>query len=162
MAPCRCKDLKVKTKEVKIPHLTNVNKKMEVWGLGGLFAVDWSQIHEDLLEEPSGHSVQKVTFPKYEYRGKPGAWISDVWREVYHLPKASPGGYVMKGKVQFTELQFLKLVKRDKGQSKFGVFLEQVKALGIYNEATCLGMYLTHLYSHFHEMDNEQKEVSPG
>ncbi|KAL2649231.1 hypothetical protein R1flu_017359 [Riccia fluitans] len=49
MAPHSRKDLKVKTKEVKIPHLTNVNKKkMEAWGLGGLFAVDWSQIHEDL------------------------------------------------------------------------------------------------------------------
>ncbi|KAL2614071.1 hypothetical protein R1flu_025763 [Riccia fluitans] len=110
MAPCSRKDLKVKMKEVKIHHLTNVNKKkMEVWGLGGLFAVDWSQIHEDLMEELSDHSDQKVAFPKYKYRGKPGAWTAEVWREVYHLPKASPGGYVMKGKVQFTELQLLKL-----------------------------------------------------
>ncbi|KAL2631479.1 hypothetical protein R1flu_016165 [Riccia fluitans] len=72
MAPRSRKDLKVKTKEVKIPHLTNVNKKkMEAWSLGGLFAVDWSQTHEDLLEELIGHFDQKVAFSKYEYREKP-------------------------------------------------------------------------------------------
>ncbi|KAL2612045.1 hypothetical protein R1flu_023737 [Riccia fluitans] len=75
----------------------------------------------------SGHSNQKVAFSKYEYRGKPEAWTSDVWREVYNLPKASQGGYVMKGKVQFTELHLLKLVKGDKQQSKYGVFLKQVE-----------------------------------
>ncbi|KAL2629160.1 hypothetical protein R1flu_013846 [Riccia fluitans] len=69
---------------------------------------------------------EKVASPKNKYRGKPEAWTSDVWREVYNLPKASPGGYVMKGKVQFTELQLLKLVKGDKRQSKSGVF-EQVE-----------------------------------
>ncbi|KAL2631923.1 hypothetical protein R1flu_016609 [Riccia fluitans] len=153
---------------------------MEAWSLGGLFAVDWSQTHEDLVEELSGHSDQKVAFSEYKYREKPGAWTSDVWREVYNLPKASPGGYVMKGKVQFTELQLLRLVKGDKRQSKSRVFLEQdptaptsdwgdavekmvtrqVKVLGACNEATCLGPYLAHLYSHFHEMENEQKEDS--
>ncbi|KAL2636283.1 hypothetical protein R1flu_007762 [Riccia fluitans] len=68
---------------------------------------------------------EKLAISKYEYRGKPGAWTSDVWREVYNLPKASPGGYVMKGKVQFIELQLLRLVKGDRQQSKFGIFLEQ-------------------------------------
>ncbi|KAL2613338.1 hypothetical protein R1flu_025030 [Riccia fluitans] len=68
MAPCTRKDLNVKTREVKIPHLTNVNKKkMEAWGFGGLFAGDWSQTHKDLVEELSGHSDQKVALPKYEY-----------------------------------------------------------------------------------------------
>ncbi|KAL2652105.1 hypothetical protein R1flu_020233 [Riccia fluitans] len=28
------------------------------------------------------------------------------------------------------------------------------------NEATCIGPYLAHLYSHFHEMDAEEKEDS--
>ncbi|KAL2649312.1 hypothetical protein R1flu_017440 [Riccia fluitans] len=125
MAPCSSKELKVKTKEVKIPHLTNMNKKkMEAWCLRGLFAVDWSQTHDDLVEELSGHSGQKASFSKYEYRGKPEAWTFDVWREVYHLPKASSRGYVMKGKVQFTQLQLLKLVKGDKRKSKSGVFLK--------------------------------------
>ncbi|KAL2612773.1 hypothetical protein R1flu_024465 [Riccia fluitans] len=42
----------LKTKEVKIPHLTVANrKKMETWGLGGLFAVDWSGTYEKLVEE---------------------------------------------------------------------------------------------------------------
>ncbi|KAL2651273.1 hypothetical protein R1flu_019401 [Riccia fluitans] len=128
----------------------------------------------------------------------------------------------MKGKVQFTELQLLRVVKRDHQQSKSRVFLEQVegssdftlfcqmlnsilapvrpehfqhnllafyhyvweaitnpavptldwgdavekivskqvKALGICNEATCIGSYLVHLYNHFHEMDDEEKEES--
>ncbi|KAL2622993.1 hypothetical protein R1flu_003198 [Riccia fluitans] len=97
MTSCSSKGLKVKTKEVKILHLTNANKKkMEAWVLGGLFAVEWSQTYEDLVEELAGHSDQKVAVPKYEYRGKPGAWTSGVWREVYNLPKANPGGYVMK------------------------------------------------------------------
>ncbi|KAL2628695.1 hypothetical protein R1flu_013381 [Riccia fluitans] len=121
MAPCSGKDLKVKTKEVKIPNLTNVNKKkMESWGLGGLFAVDLSQTYEDLVEELAHHSDQKVAFPKFEYHEKPGAWTSDVWREVYNMPKVSPGGYVMKGKVQFTELQLFRLVKGDKWQTNPG------------------------------------------
>ncbi|KAL2608437.1 hypothetical protein R1flu_027010 [Riccia fluitans] len=128
MAPCSHKNLKVKMKDVKIPHLMNANKKkMEAWGLGGLFAVEWSRTYEDLVEELAGHPDQKVAVPKYEYRGKQGAWISNVWREVYNLPKASPRDYVMKGKVQFTELQLLRLVKGDKQQSKFGVFLEKIE-----------------------------------
>ncbi|KAL2622992.1 hypothetical protein R1flu_003197 [Riccia fluitans] len=36
----------------------------------------------------------------------------------------------------------------------------QIKALGVYNKATCPGLYLAHLYSHFHEMDNKEKEDS--
>ncbi|KAL2603267.1 hypothetical protein R1flu_017255 [Riccia fluitans] len=36
----------------------------------------------------------------------------------------------------------------------------QIKALGVCNEATCLGLYLAHLYIHFHKMDNEEKEDS--
>ncbi|KAL2629854.1 hypothetical protein R1flu_014540 [Riccia fluitans] len=128
MAPRSSKSLKVKMKEVKITHLTNANKKkMEAWGLGGLFAVEWSQTYDDLVEELAGHPDQKVAVPKYEYHGKPGAWISDVWREVYNLPQASPEGYVMKGKVQFTELQLLRLVKGDRRQSKSGVFLKKVE-----------------------------------
>ncbi|KAL2609301.1 hypothetical protein R1flu_027874 [Riccia fluitans] len=36
----------------------------------------------------------------------------------------------------------------------------QIKALGVCNEATCIGTYLAHLYNHFHEMDVEEKEDS--
>ncbi|KAL2650163.1 hypothetical protein R1flu_018291 [Riccia fluitans] len=176
----------------------------------------------DLVEELAGHPDQKAAVSKYEYRGKPRAWTSDVWSEVYNLPKANPGGYVMKRKVHFTELQLLRIVKENRRQSKSGVFNKQVegdsdfvlfcqmlnailapmrpehfqhnllafyhyawvaindpaaptpnwgdavektmskqiKTLGVYNEATCLGPYLAHLYSHFHEMDNEEKEDS--
>ncbi|KAL2642267.1 hypothetical protein R1flu_009854 [Riccia fluitans] len=34
---------------------------------------------------------------------------------------------------------------------------KQIKALGVCNEATCIGPYLAHLYNHFHEMDAEKK-----
>ncbi|KAL2632391.1 hypothetical protein R1flu_017077 [Riccia fluitans] len=128
MATRSCKDLKVKVKEMKIPHLTNKNKKkLETWDLGGIFAADWSQAHEELMKELSGYSEQKVILPKYEYHGKPEAWTSKVWREVYNLPKASLRGYVIKGKVQFMELQLLNLVKENKQMSKSGVLLEQVE-----------------------------------
>ncbi|KAL2621132.1 hypothetical protein R1flu_001337 [Riccia fluitans] len=123
MAPRSNRSLK--TKEVKIPHLTVANrKKMETWSLGGLFPVDWSGTYEKLVEELDD---RKVVIPKCEYRGKLEEWTSDVWREVYNLPKASLGGYTMKGKVQFTELQLLRVVKGDRWQSKSGVFLEQVE-----------------------------------
>ncbi|KAL2631480.1 hypothetical protein R1flu_016166 [Riccia fluitans] len=48
----------------------------------------------------------------------------------------------------------------DWGDAMEKTVVRQVKALGVCNEATCLGLYLVHLYSHFHEMDNEQKEES--
>ncbi|KAL2644167.1 hypothetical protein R1flu_011754 [Riccia fluitans] len=80
------------------------------------------------VRELSGHLEQGVSLPKkYKYYGKLGAWTSEVWREVYKLPKTSPESYIMKGKVQFSELQVLKLMKGDKWQSKSGVLIEQVK-----------------------------------
>ncbi|KAL2651274.1 hypothetical protein R1flu_019402 [Riccia fluitans] len=67
MAPCSNRGLK--TKEVKIPHLTVANRKeMETWDLGGLFAVDWSGTYEKLVEELVDRNV---AVPKCEYRGKP-------------------------------------------------------------------------------------------
>ncbi|KAL2624005.1 hypothetical protein R1flu_008250 [Riccia fluitans] len=89
MAPRSRKGLK--TKEVKIPHLTVANKKkMETWGLGGLFEIDKNRTYEDLVEELAGHSDQKAAVPKYEYRGKPGAWTSDVWRRFTTCRKQVP------------------------------------------------------------------------
>ncbi|KAL2651609.1 hypothetical protein R1flu_019737 [Riccia fluitans] len=158
---------------------------METWGLGGLFGVDWNGTYEKLLEELAD---RKVAVPKWEYRGKPKEWTSDIWREVYNLPKASLGGYTMKGKVQFTELQLLRVVKGDRRPKHFQHFLlafyhhawvaisnlaaptpdwgdaiektvtRQIKALGVRNEATCIGPYLMHLYNHFHEMDVEEED----
>ncbi|KAL2623429.1 hypothetical protein R1flu_003634 [Riccia fluitans] len=107
MAPRCSKNLK--TKEVKIPHVTISNrKKMETWGLGGLFAVDWSRTYDNLVEELV--IKPKAAVPKFEYCGKPEEWTLEVWREVYNLLKASPEGYIMRGKIQFTELQLLKIL----------------------------------------------------
>ncbi|KAL2641971.1 hypothetical protein R1flu_009558 [Riccia fluitans] len=123
MAPHSSRNLK--TKEVKIPHLIVTNrKKIETWDLGGLFAVDWSGTYDNLAEELA---EWKVVVPKYEYCGKLEELTSDIWMKVYNLPKAIPGGYMMKGNVQFTELQLLKVVKGDRRQSKSGVFLKQVE-----------------------------------
>ncbi|KAL2620181.1 hypothetical protein R1flu_000386 [Riccia fluitans] len=87
MAPRSSRNLK--TKEVKIPHLTVANRKrMETWGLGGLFAVDWSGTYDNLVEELA--TKQKAVGLKFEYHGKPEEWTLEVWREVYNLPKRVP------------------------------------------------------------------------
>ncbi|KAL2641749.1 hypothetical protein R1flu_009336 [Riccia fluitans] len=66
------KDLKIKVKEVKIPHLTKENKtKLEAWGLIGLFSADWNQSYEELVRELSEPGV--TLLKKYECRGKPEA-----------------------------------------------------------------------------------------
>ncbi|KAL2635892.1 hypothetical protein R1flu_007371 [Riccia fluitans] len=129
MAPRRSKNLK--TKEVKIPHLTISNrKKMETWGVGGLFAVDWRGTYDNLVEELV--IKPKAVGPKFKYRGKPEEWTLEVWRDVYNLPKASPGGYIMKEKIQITELQLLRMVKGEHRLSKSGVFFGQIEGNSIF------------------------------
>ncbi|KAL2645514.1 hypothetical protein R1flu_013101 [Riccia fluitans] len=116
MAPRSHKNLKVKTKEVKIPHLTNANKKkMEAWGLGVLAPVRPKHFHHNQLA-------------LYHY-----AWVA------IKDPTAPTPDW---------EDAIEKTMSR------------QIKVLGVYNEATCLGPYLAHLYSHFHEMDNKEKDDS--
>ncbi|KAL2623286.1 hypothetical protein R1flu_003491 [Riccia fluitans] len=123
MAPRRRKNLK--TKEVKIPHLTISNrKKIETWGVGGLFAGDWSGTYDNLVEELV--TKPKAAGPKFEYLGKLEEWTSEVWREVYNLPKASPGDQ------EFGSLQRGNLPRPILGT----------------------------LYTHFHEMDQQEKEAS--
>ncbi|KAL2624175.1 hypothetical protein R1flu_008420 [Riccia fluitans] len=46
----------------------------------------------------------------------------------------------------------------DWGDSVEKIMSKKIKALGVCNEATCLGLNLAHLYSHFHEMDVEEEE----
>ncbi|KAL2632744.1 hypothetical protein R1flu_004223 [Riccia fluitans] len=147
---------------------------METWDLGGFFAVDWNQAYEDLVEELAGHADQKAAIPKYEYQRKLGAWTSDVWREIYNLPKASPRvlvfALVRPEHFQCNLLAFyhyawmainnLAVPTPDWGDAVEKIESRQIKALRVCNEATCLGPYLAHLYNHFHEMDNEEKEDS--
>ncbi|KAL2612802.1 hypothetical protein R1flu_024494 [Riccia fluitans] len=147
MAPRSSKSLK--TKEVKIPHLMVANrKKMVTWGLGGLFAADWTKIYEELMEELAGQ--QKEAIPKYEYHGKPEEWMLEhfqlnllvfyyyAWVAINDPSAPTP----------------------DWGDAVEKTVSRQIKALRVCNEATCLGPYLAHLYSHFHEMDVEEKEES--
>ncbi|KAL2609613.1 hypothetical protein R1flu_028186 [Riccia fluitans] len=142
-----------------------------------------SGTYDNLLEELT--TKQKAAGPKFQYHGKSEEWTSEVWREVYNLLTMSPGGYVMKGKVQFIELQLLQVTNKHFQHNLLGFYhhawaaitnpiaptpdwsdavektvSRQIKGLGVCNEATCLGLYLAHLYSHFHEMDAKEKEAS--
>ncbi|KAL2632939.1 hypothetical protein R1flu_004418 [Riccia fluitans] len=113
MASHSSKGLKVKTKEVKIPHLTIANKKkMETWVLASV--------------RPEHFQHNQLAF--YHY-----AWVA------INDPTAPTPNW---------------------GDAVEKTVSRQIKALGVCNEATCLGPYLAHLYNHFHEMDNEEKEDS--
>ncbi|KAL2612023.1 hypothetical protein R1flu_023715 [Riccia fluitans] len=54
----------------------------------------------------------------------------------------------------------IQLPTPDWGDAVEKIMSRQIKALGVCNEATCIGPYLAHLYSHFHEMDAKDKEDS--
>ncbi|KAL2634523.1 hypothetical protein R1flu_006002 [Riccia fluitans] len=177
MAPHNSKGLKVKTKEVKIPHLTNANKKkMEAWGLGGLFAVEWNQTYEDLVEELAGHSDQKVPFPRMNIVGSwergPqtfGGRSTTCQKQVPEMLNAVLAP-VRPEHFQHNQLAFYHYAwvaingpigpTLDWEDVLEKIVSRQIKALGVCNETTCLGPYLAQLYSHFHEMDNEEKEDS--
>ncbi|KAL2634520.1 hypothetical protein R1flu_005999 [Riccia fluitans] len=160
----------LKTKEVKIPHLIVANrKKMETWGLGGLFAVDWNGTYDNLVEELA---ERKVAMSKYEYRGKLEEWTADVWREVYNLPKMLNAIFApvrpkhfQHNLLAFYHLAWAAITNPDAPTPDRGDVVEKtvprkIKALGVCNKATCIGSYLAHLYSHFHEMDAKEKEDS--
>ncbi|KAL2613533.1 hypothetical protein R1flu_025225 [Riccia fluitans] len=90
--------------------------------------------------------------------------------------KASLGGYVMKDfsscigeiehfhhKLAFDHYTWVAITNPtaptpDWRDAVKKTVMRQVKALGVCNESTCLGPYLVHLYHHFHEMKNEQRE----
>ncbi|KAL2613908.1 hypothetical protein R1flu_025600 [Riccia fluitans] len=120
---------------------------MESWGLGGLFTVDWSGTYDNLMEELV--TKRKAARPKFEFRGKLEEWTSEVWREVYNLPKANPRAITNPDEPTL-----------DWGEAIQKTMARQIKSLGVYNEATCLGPYLAHLYTHFHEMEAVEKEAS--
>ncbi|KAL2610149.1 hypothetical protein R1flu_028722 [Riccia fluitans] len=132
MAPCRSKNLK--TKEVKIPHLTISNrKKMETWGLGGLFAVDWNVTYDNLI-------LNAIFAPARleHFQHNLLAFYHHAWAAITNSDAPTP--------------DWREVVKK--------TVARQIKSLEVCNEATCLGLYLAHLYSHFHEMDIVEKEAS--
>ncbi|KAL2620172.1 hypothetical protein R1flu_000377 [Riccia fluitans] len=174
MAPRSNKNLK--TKEIKIPHLTVSNwKKMESWGLGGLFVVDWSGTHDNLVEKLV--TKQKAAGRKFEYRGKPEEWTSEVWREVYKpflrlvleilnaiFAPVRPEHF-QHNLLAFFHHAWAAIINPDAPTPDWGEAIKktmarQIKSLGVCNEATCLGPYLAHLYRHFQEMDPKEKEAS--
>ncbi|KAL2609750.1 hypothetical protein R1flu_028323 [Riccia fluitans] len=78
MAPRSSRNLKAK--EVKIPHLTVANrKKMESWGLEGLFAVDWSGTYDNLLEELATNHFDEMDAKEKEASKKHKASIQTVF-----------------------------------------------------------------------------------
>ncbi|KAL2632188.1 hypothetical protein R1flu_016874 [Riccia fluitans] len=163
MAPQSSKNLK--TKEVKIPHLTiSYRRKMESWGLGGLFAVDWSGTYDNLLEELV--TKRKAAGPKFEYRGKPEEWTSEVWKEILNAIFALVRPeHFQHNLLAFFHHAWAAITNPDKPTPDWGEAIQktvakQIKSLGVCNEATCLGPYLAHLHTHFHEMDAVKKEAS--
>ncbi|KAL2611251.1 hypothetical protein R1flu_022943 [Riccia fluitans] len=159
-----CSSKKLKTKEVKIPHLIVANrKKMETWGLGGLFAADWSGTYDNLVEELA---EKKVAIPEYEYRGKPEEWTADVWREMLNAVFAPiKPKHFQHNLLAFYHHAWAAITNPAAPTPDWGDVVEktvarQIKGLGVCNEATCIGPYLVHLYSHFHEMDAKEREDS--
>ncbi|KAL3696630.1 hypothetical protein R1sor_010706 [Riccia sorocarpa] len=128
MAPRKRKEPEIKVKEAKLNLPTGeMMTRVKEWGLETLFTRDWSQPREDLVRELVRYQNGDATIPRtYKIRGKPKKWTADIWRQVYDLPGASEGGYLIRGKVQFAELQVLKLVVGDKRLSKSGVQIDQV------------------------------------
>ncbi|KAL2643042.1 hypothetical protein R1flu_010629 [Riccia fluitans] len=172
MAPRSSRSLK--TKEVKIPHLTVANrKKMETWGLGGLFAIDWSGTYEKLVEELAD---RKVAVPKCEYRGKSksGVFLEQVeGSSDFELFCQMLNAILAPVRPEHFQHNLLALYHYaweaitnpaaptpDWGDVVEKTLSRQIKTLGVCNEATCIGSYLAHLYSHFHEMDAKEKEGS--
>ncbi|KAL2642074.1 hypothetical protein R1flu_009661 [Riccia fluitans] len=141
MAPHSNRSLK--TKEVKIPHLTVANrKKMETWGLGGLFSVDWNETYEELVEELVGqqkmlNAILAPVRPEH-FQHNLLAFYHYAWVAINNPSAPTPDW----------DDAIEKTVSR------------QIKALGVCNEATCLGPYLAHLYNHFYEMDVEEEKES--
>ncbi|KAL2653323.1 hypothetical protein R1flu_021451 [Riccia fluitans] len=145
MAPHHNKNLK--TKEVKIPHLPISNcKKMETWDVGGLFAVDWSGTYDNLVEElvtkPKAadlnlNAIFALVRPEH-FQHNLLAFYHHAWAAITNLDAPTPDWEVVVKKT----------------------VVRQIKSLGVCNEATCLGPYLAHLYSHFHEMDTVEKDAS--
>ncbi|KAL2635534.1 hypothetical protein R1flu_007013 [Riccia fluitans] len=109
---------------------------METWDLGGLFAVDWNGTYDHLVEE---FAERKMFVPKSEhFQHNLLAFYHHAWAAITNLDApTSDWGDVVKKTV-----------------------IRQIKALGVCNEATCIGPYLAHLHSHFHEMDAKEKEDS--
>ncbi|KAL2614150.1 hypothetical protein R1flu_025842 [Riccia fluitans] len=159
MAPCNSRNLK--TKEMNISHLTVANrKKMEICDLG-VWEASFGT-YENLVELVE----QKVAVMKYEYRGKPEEWTSDVWREMLNAIFAPVRlEHFQHNLLAFYHYAWAAITNPAIPTPDWGDVVEktvsrQIKALGVCNEATCIGPYLVHLYSHFHEMDAEEKEDS--
>ncbi|KAL2654117.1 hypothetical protein R1flu_022245 [Riccia fluitans] len=159
MALRRSKNLK--TKEVKIPHLTISNrKKMETWGLGSLFAVDWNGTYDNLVEELI--IKPKAAGPKFEHRGKPEEWTSEILNAIFAPVRPE---HFQHNLLAFYHHAWAAITNSDAPTPNWGevvkkIVARQIKSLGVCNEVTCLGPYLTHLYSHFQEMDTVEKEAS--
>ncbi|KAL2645372.1 hypothetical protein R1flu_012959 [Riccia fluitans] len=152
MAPRSSRNLK--TKEVKIPHLMIANKKkMETWSLGGLFAVDWNGTYEKLVEELADQKVEGssdfVLFCQML-----NAILAPVRPEYFQHNLLSFYHYAWEAITNPTA------PTPDWGDAIEKTVSRQIKALGVCNEATYIGPYLAHLYSHFHEMDVEEKDDS--
>ncbi|KAL2634065.1 hypothetical protein R1flu_005544 [Riccia fluitans] len=144
MTTRRHQDLGIK--EVKIPQLTNENrKKLKAWHLGGLFSADWSQSYEDL--ESSSN----------KWKGPPTSQFCQLLNSV--LAPMRPE-YFQYNQLAFYHYAWLGIsnpssLMPDWRDAVEKTMTNQVKELGVCNEPTYLGPYLAHLYLHFNKLHNE-------
>ncbi|KAL2653946.1 hypothetical protein R1flu_022074 [Riccia fluitans] len=173
MAPRHSKNLK--TKEVKIPHLTISNrKKMETWGVGGLFAIDLSGTYDNLVAElvtmpkAAGLSLSTVGRRRNGPRKYGGRFttflrlVPEILNAIFALVKLE---HFQHNLLAFYHHAWAAITNSDAPTLDWGEAIKktvarQIKGLGVCNEVICLGPYLAHLYIHFHEMDPKEKEAS--
>ncbi|KAL2633238.1 hypothetical protein R1flu_004717 [Riccia fluitans] len=115
---------------------------MKAWGLDGLLAAEWSQAHEDLVEELAGYADQKVAFPKYILGENRGV---DFQVLVPMRPE-----HFQHNQLAFYHYAWLAIMDPTAPTPDWEDAVEkavtrQVKALGVCNESTCLVPYLVHL-----------------
>ncbi|KAL3682834.1 hypothetical protein R1sor_000856 [Riccia sorocarpa] len=175
MATRNRKDSKVKVKEVKLLPLTKeIRTKLNVWGLGGLFSVGWSDSHEALgkIQFPE---LKLLKLVKGEKRpSKSGVLIDQVdgtrdfieFCRLFNLVFA-PGRpeHYQHNQFLFYHYAWLAILDPSSPTPNWGDAIaktvsRQVKSLGKCNEPTCLGPYLAHLYTHFKEMGSDTTKTS--
>ncbi|KAL3684963.1 hypothetical protein R1sor_002985 [Riccia sorocarpa] len=175
MATRNHKDSKVKVKEVKLLPLTKkIRTKLNVWGLGGLFSVGWSDSHE-VLGKVQFLELKLLKLMKGEKRpSKSGVLIDQVdgtrdfiefYRLFNHVFAPGRPEHYQHNELLFYHYGWLAILDPcsptpNCGDAIAKTVSRQVKSLGKCNEPTCLGPYLAHLYTHFKEMGSDTTKTS--
>ncbi|KAL3684037.1 hypothetical protein R1sor_002059 [Riccia sorocarpa] len=156
-----------KVQEVKVPLSSEeVMKKIRIWSVGVMYNQNWTEPQLNLVKELLYYQLNPVIPPaRFIHRCRPETWTAEVWRKVYHLPKAHPDGYSVKSKVSFAQLQNKNLVSVSKRTSK-SIMKDQIAGTDPFREF-CRILNLIfhpdseeyHIYVRFGEMGVVNMEV---